>query len=261
VEHSQPEQLALAALREPLPADDAAHLASCEQCRAEVASLQRGVDALAIPEFAAQGASVAPPPHVWAAIAAATGVTASPSVGPVAATPPVGTPPAAPSPLAAARPLPRDPATAGQDKVRELRPRRTRLLLAAAAVAVVAAGAGAVALNRDDTVTLASTDLAPLDSSRATGTASVVEEDDGTRMLRIELDAPAAKDGFYEAWLADPSAVGMISMGNVSPGTTSLPVPDGLDLADWPTVEISVGPVDGDPTHSGVSLVRGALDT
>jgi hypothetical protein len=254
--HPMPEQLALAALREPLPAEDAAHLASCAECRAEVASLRRGVDALAIPEFASQGASVAPPPRVWAAIAAATGVTASPSVDPT-----VGTQPAAATPLAAAPPLPPDPAPAEHDNVRVLRPRRTRLLLAAAAVAVVAAGAGAIALNRDDTVTLASTDLAPLDSSRATGTASVVEADDGTRMLRIELDAPAAKDGLYEAWLADPSAVRMISMGNVSPGTTSLPVPDGVDLADWPTVEISVEPLDGDPNHSGVSLVRGALDT
>jgi hypothetical protein len=248
-QHPAPEQLALAALREPLPADDAAHLASCEECRAEVASLRRGVDALAIPEFATQGASVAPPPRVWAAIAAATGVSATPSATP-----------AAPA-LTAAPPLPSDPVPIEEDNVRVLRPRRTRLLLAAAAVAVVAAGAGAIALNRDDTVTLASTDLSPLDSSRATGTASVVEEGDGSRVLRIELDAPAAKDGFYEAWLADSSAVGMISMGNVHPGTTSLPVPDGIDLADWPTVEISVEPVDGDPDHSGVSLVRGALDT
>jgi hypothetical protein len=251
-QHSTPDELALAALREPLPTDVAAHLAFCEECRSEVASLRRGVDALAIPEFAAQGASVAPPPGVWAAIAAATGVSVSPSV---AATPSAATP------LAAAPPMPREPAPVEDDNVRVLRPRRTRLLVAAAAVAVVAAGAGAIALNRDDTVTLASTDLAPLDSSGATGTASVVEEHDGTRMLRIVLDAPAAKDGFYEAWLADSSAVGMISMGNVAPGTTSLPVPAGLDLADWPTVEISVEPVDGDPKHSGVSLVRGALPT
>jgi hypothetical protein len=53
----------------------------------------------------------------------------------------------------------------------------------------------------------------------------------------------------------------MIAMGSVRPGTTTLPVPDTIDLADWPTVEISVEPVDGDPGHSGVSLVRGALDT
>src|SRR5919107_3239797 len=65
VEHCTPEQLALAALREPLPAEDAAHLAACAECRAEVASLQRAVDALAVPQLAAPGASVAPPPSVW----------------------------------------------------------------------------------------------------------------------------------------------------------------------------------------------------
>jgi anti-sigma-K factor RskA len=126
-------------------------------------------------------------------------------------------------------------------------------------VAVGAAGAGAIALNRDDDVVVASTSLDPLESADVSGTASVVEED-GVRVLRIELDAPAAEDAFYEAWLADESSSGMIAMGSVRPGTTTtLPVPDGIDLADWPTVEISVEPVDGDPGHSGVSLVRGAL--
>jgi hypothetical protein len=37
-------------------------------------------------------------------------------------------------------------------------------------------------------------------------------------------------------------------------------VPAALDLAKFPTVEISVEPLDGQPGHSGVSLVRGELD-
>src|SRR4029450_8434019 len=78
VQHCTPEQLALAALREPLPPADAAHLADCESCRAEVASLQRARDVLAGPQLAAPGAAVPPPPPVWAAIAAATGVSAVP---------------------------------------------------------------------------------------------------------------------------------------------------------------------------------------
>ena len=244
MEHCEPEQLALAALGEPLPSDDAAHLASCETCRAEVTSLRRGVDLLAVPEFAASGPSIPPPAHVWEAIAAATGMDVSPASVP--AEPAV---PAVP------------PAPAIGDNVRQLHPRRTRLLLAAAAVVVVAAGAGAIALNRDDQVTLASTSLAPMGQDHAGGTASVVKESDGSRVLRIDLKAPAAKGAFYEAWLADASAVGMVPMGTVRPGTTSLPVPDGLKLSDWPTVEISVEPVDGDPAHSGVSLARGKLGT
>jgi hypothetical protein len=243
VEHCAPEQLALAALREPLPVDDAAHLASCEQCRAEVASLRRGVDVLAVPEFAAHGSPEAPPPRVWDAIAAATGVSASPAG--VSAEPPLAV---VPPPVI-------------DDNVRVLHPRRTRLLLAAAAVVVVAAGAGAIAMNRDDAITLASTTLAPLEAARASGTATVVEEDDGSRFLRVDLEAADPDGGYYEAWLADESAVGMVSMGSVRPGTTSLPVPDDLDLGEFPLVEISVEPLDGDPGHSTVSLVRGELDT
>ena len=242
-----PEQLALAALREPLPADDAAHLADCPQCQAEVVSLQRGVDALTVPEFATAGAPLAPPPRVWDAIAAATGVSVSPSSSPALVSVP-------------SRPEPTAP-PAAEDNVRELRPRRGRLLLAAAAVAVVAAGAGAIALNGDDEVPLASTPLEPLAATEASGTATVVEDEDGSRWLRIELEAPDADGAYYEAWLADASAVGMVGMGSVHPGTTTLPVPEELDLSEWPTVEISVEPLDGDPGHSGTSLVRGALET
>ena len=79
--HCTPEQLALAALREPLPETDTDHLDACAECRAEVASLQRGVDALAVPELAAPRTPVAPPPSVWAGIAAATGVSAALDAG------------------------------------------------------------------------------------------------------------------------------------------------------------------------------------
>jgi anti-sigma-K factor RskA len=110
-------------------------------------------------------------------------------------------------------------------------------------------------------VVLASTPLSTLDTGRQEGTASVVEQGDGTRVLRIQLRTPPPQDGYYEAWLADASAKGMVSMGSVRPGTTSLPVPDDLKLTDWPTVEVSVEPLNGDPAHSGVSLVRGQLES
>ena len=34
----------------------------------------------------------------------------------------------------------------------------------------------------------------------------------------------------------------------------------GLDLTEFPLLDISVEPLDGDPTHSGVSVARGDLD-
>ena len=37
-------------------------------------------------------------------------------------------------------------------------------------------------------------------------------------------------------------------------------VPDGLDLAEFPVVDVSEEHFDGDPSHSGDSVVRGPLD-
>jgi hypothetical protein len=241
VQHCTPEQLALAALREPLPADDTAHLASCAECRAEVAALQRTVDALAVPEFAAAGASVPPPPRVWDAIAAATGVSASPVLPAL----PVsnGDPPPA--------------------QVLPFRARRRPLLLAAAAVvvgAVVGAGAVAIVQARDHAgQAVEAVALDPLADNDASGRASVVVHDDGSRMLQVDLDAPELNGAYYEVWLIDRSVVGMFPLGVVRPGAQTLELPAGLNLADFPLVDVSVEPLDGNPTHSGVSVVRGEL--
>jgi Anti-sigma-K factor rskA len=241
VQHCTPEQLALAALREPLPADDAAHLAGCERCRAEVASLQRAVDAVAVPQLAAPGPSVPPPPRVWEAIAAATGVSATPSSVPAPEEPPA--------------------------QVAEVLPFRSRrrpvLLVAAAVVAGAAVGAGAVAVlsDRDDGEAVTAVALDPLADNDASGQAEVVVRDDGTRVVEVDLDAPALDDGYYELWLIDREVVGMVPLGVVSPGSQTFELPADLDLGQFPLVDVSVEPLDGDPTHSGVSVARGELDT
>ena len=231
--HSTPEQLALAALGEPLPAADAAHLAGCAQCAAEVASLRRPVDVLAVPELSGTAPDVAPPPQVWTAIAAATGVSAAP-------------------PSAGADVVPLRP-----------RPSRTRWLTVAAAVLVGGVvGGGAVAVTRDDDggsgAVVASAALDPLPAEDASGRAEV-RDADGVRSLQVDLDAPALPDGYYEVWLLQPDAVRMVPVGVVHRGDTVLPLPDGLDLGAYPVVDVSVEPMDGDPTHSGVSVARGSL--
>jgi anti-sigma-K factor RskA len=230
--HCDPDQLALAALSEPLPDADAAHLASCAQCQAEVASLRRPVDVLRVPSLSAGGEEVPPPPGVWDAIAAATGAATAPR------------PEAPPAEVLPLRP----------------RPNRTRWLTLAAAVLVGGVvGAGAVALTRDDGgAVVASTALDPLDAPDASGSAEVRQRD-GTRSLQVDLDAPALSSGYYEVWLLQPDAVRMVPVGVVHRGDTVLPLPDGLDLEDYPLVDVSVEPMDGDPTHSGVSVARGTL--
>jgi hypothetical protein len=243
VPHCTPEQLALAALREPLPAPDAAHLAGCAQCAREVASLRRSVDALAVPQLAAPTAPVPPPPSVWEAIAAQTGVTARPRPE-VVASPLIPAPEPPPAPVV---PLPRR--------------RKTLLVAAAAAVVAAAAGTSAVVLtSRDGATVVAATPLDPLDDAPASGSAQVVERD-GQRLLEVRLTAAAPDDGFYEVWLIDERVEGMYSLGVVREGTTDLPVPAGVDLTEYPIVDVSVEPLDGDPTHSGVSVARGVLES
>jgi hypothetical protein len=249
VQHCTPEQLALAAPREPLPAEDATHLASCEVCRAEVRSLQRSVDAVAVPQLAAPGAPVAPPPAVWEAIAAATGVSATPR------------PDAVPAPAAVAG----AGAPPAQDAdVLPFRSRRRPLLLVAAALvagAVVGAGAVAVVQSGDDGEPVTAVALDPLADNDASGRAEVVVRDDGSRVVEVELDAPALDDEYYEIWLIDRDVVGMVPLGVVAPGTQTVELPAELDLAEFPLVDVSVEPLDGDPTHSGVSVARGELDS
>jgi hypothetical protein len=251
VQHCTPEQLALAALREPLPAEDAAHLASCDRCRAEVRSLQRSVDAVAVPQLAAPRAPVTPPPGVWEAIAAATGVSATPR------------PDRALAPAEAAVAEPPAPPAGGAD-VLPFRSRRHPLLLVAAALVVGAAvGAGAVAVvqSGDDGKPVTTVALDPLADNDASGRAEVVVRKDGSRVVEVQLDAPALTDEYYEIWLIDRDVVGMVPLGVVRPGTQTYELPDDLDLGEFPLVDVSVEPLDGDPTHSGVSVARGELDS
>ena len=247
MEHCTPEQLALAALREPLPAEDTAHLESCAECRVEVASLRRAAELLAVPEFAAPGPSVAPPPAVWASIAAATGVSAAPRPDRMAAPTPV-------------------PPAAEPTNVVPLRRRRgpsTWLIGVAAAVAGAVIGGGAVAVLQgdDDGASIAAAALDPLENADASGSARVVEREDGTRVLEVDLRAPALDGAYYEVWLLEPDVSGLVPLGTTQAGTTVFEIPAGLDLEEFPVVDVSVEPLDGDPAHSGDSVVRGVLES
>lgn len=252
MQHCTPEQIALAALHEELPAADAAHLGACAACRAEVASLQRAVDTLSVPSMAASGPAVPPPARVWEAIAAATGASTSPRPEAVLA----GAPPAA--------------ADQADDAVAEVvplrragRPSRRWLAVAAALVVGGAVGAGAVAVTRgqDDGVLIAETALAPLDDDGSSGRAEVRDKPGTGRVLEVDLDAPELEDGYYEVWLLQPDAQRMVQVGVVHRGATVLPLPNGIDLGAYPLVDVSVEPLDGVPTHSGVSVARGELET
>jgi len=137
------------------------------------------------------------------------------------------------------------------------------LLVAAAVVAGAVVGAGAVAVVQggDDGEPVTAVALDPLADNDASGRAEVVQLDDGSRVVQVQLDAPALDAEYYELWLIDRDVVGMVPLGVVRPGTQTVELPADLDLGEFPLVDVSVEPLDGDPTHSGNSVARGELDS
>jgi Anti-sigma-K factor rskA len=211
-----------------------------------------------------------PPAAVWEAIAARTG-------SPRPSGPPVSGPGGAPEGAAASptlRPVEggrhEDRATApGPDAPRPpaaTRPLRRPWGLAAAAAAlvlVVAVGAVTFARRDDDGdgSVVASAELEPL-PDEPTGSATPVRADlvDDQGRLQLDLsigDLPAA-DGYFEVWLIDTNVEGMVSLGPAR-ADGRYAVPSDVDPGQFPIVDVSIEPPDGDPTHSGVSVLRGTL--
>jgi hypothetical protein len=144
-------------------------------------------------------------------------------------------------------------------------PLRGRRLLAMAAVVVLIAAVAATVISVVDTpgdraTTVASVQLEPLTDVEP-AEARLVERD-----RRLHLDLPLLEDdlpptpGYYEVWLLDEAIEGMISLGPLRADGT-YDVPANVDHRAYPTIDISREPDDGDPTHSGDSILRGTLDT
>lgn len=128
------------------------------------------------------------------------------------------------------------------------------LVLVALAVAVV--GIATVATG-DDPEQVAVAELELLLEAEATGAATLVQRDDA---LVLELDVAGLDDidGYYEVWLLTPAVDGLVSLGPLrSDGRYELP--SGLDHNEYAVVDISIEPHDGDPAHSGNSILRGEL--
>ena len=148
---------------------------------------------------------------------------------------------------------------------RPLRSGRWRIVLTAAA-AVVALVGGFLALSGradgPEQRTIASAQLSSdgLDSAPPghTGKATVIETG-STDIIKVDVGDLAPTSGEYlEVWLIKADLSGLVSLGTVrDDGEYELPA--GLSLADYPIVDISTEPHDGDPGHSGLSLLRGQL--
>lgn len=253
--HIDPDAVALAALGEPLDADDRAHLASCADCAREVASLAATV---AVGRAATDEHPVPPPDAVWERVRDELGL----SPGLLSGVPGV---PGLPDASDASAPVAAEPAAATPVPAPESRRSRTRWVLAAAAAGLVVGGVGGglvvAGLQRADSEqVLAEAQLDALPGWSATGDAVVEEDADGRRTLVVRL-AGAEGDGFREVWLLDREATRLVGLGVLDGDEGRFTIPVGLDLDDFAVVDVSAEPFDGDPAHSGDSILRGELST
>ena len=88
--------------------------------------------------------------------------------------------------------------------------------------------------------------------------ATQIVEEDGERRLELQVDGLPAGDGFYEVWLLRPDLEGLQPLGTTD-GRGDFIVPDELDLSTYLVVDVSREPLDGNPAHSGQSVLRGEL--
>lgn len=229
--HVDPDQLALVALGErAMTADVNAHLASCDSCRAYVDELRLPVDAA---RDAGPMPLEQPPAHVWTAIAGELSLDQDQTVTPI---------------------------------MHARRARRWWTSLAAAAAVGIVGGVGATLAvqqfgDESGDEVVARAELEPLPTWDATGDAEVIVQPDGSRQLRVDMElASDQPDGFREVWLLTPDVSRMVSLGELDGDTGTVPIPSWVDLDDYAVVDISLEPFDGQPAHSGDSIVRGPLE-
>ena len=116
--------------------------------------------------------------------------------------------------------------------------------------------AGAQRVVRRRATVVATGELEPLGDA-GEGKPSSIERD-GSLQLRLSTSGLDAGDGFLEVWVINSDVTQLVSLGPLrSDGIYELP--PGLDPASFPIVDVSVEPIDGDPTHSGDSVLRGQL--
>ena len=134
--------------------------------------------------------------------------------------------------------------------------------LAASIALVLVVGAGVwIGFGRLAPTPIATAALEAFPSHpEAVGTAEVEEARDGTRTLIVTLEGEAQADDYREVWLIRNDGAALISVGVLEGTSGSFPIPDGVDLSEYDLVDISFEPIDGDPAHSGDSIVRGQLE-
>jgi hypothetical protein len=280
MEHLDAELLSLLALGEPLgTATDADHLASCPECSETLKGLQHAVHIATLDP--ADINLEEPGSQTWAAIHQALGLSPTLATDPLSQHTGPRVPPGTPAirPVTAESPLKHG--NGPEAAPTQLRPgakdrhARPRLWIAAAAAGIVlgtaagwtAAGVlghtGAPAPTATQSgptaVVLAQTSLTPLPTHTGSGEAQVKQLPDGTRQLVIRLSNDHIA-GFRGVWVGTTDLSGMVSLGVLANESGTFAIPAGIDLAQYPIVDISDQPYNGNPAHSADSIARGKLN-
>lgn len=290
--HVDPEVLALLALGEQIALpEDSVHLSECDLCRREIEVLSRA--AMVGRSTFDAGELLEPPSSVWDRISEELALTMEPSGAPLAASA-IDLDNIEPSDSLSQKRAERDrlvmeativadPANSSDNteaadpadtanvltraNVQPLEQRRRRpwigVVAAAAAVALVAsAGAALWSTLRpaEQPTILASATLDAFPEwPDSTGEAKLEQLPDGTRVINVNFDAPTSGGGYRELWLITTDATALVSLGIIEGTSGQFTVPDGLDISNYDLVDISEEQFDGNPGHSGDSIVRGQL--
>lgn len=195
----------------------------------------------------ADGRLEEPPASVWAGIEAALADEAAPGLQAVSDTDDSA-----------------DAADGAGGSTGATRPRRPFYLAVAAAALAVAGVGGGILLSGSDDDELVEVAMADIvnDGLPVTDDAlgeAVLLEDDGRYVLEIDVEALDTESGYLELWVINSDVTDMHSLGRVD-GDGRFELPEGVDPADFPVVDISIEQDDGDATHSGQSVLRGILD-
>ncbi len=247
---------------EDVPAAVREHVASCTACTTEVEALRETAEMLArITPAEADSPLTEPPARVWAAVEAETRPAGTVHTTRLAS-------PTRPGPGPAGGPGPS---------------RRPWLLVAAAVVAGVLvggagdrllAGSGEPAPTATSTPgstgttsstagpsVLARIPLTQVDGQATLGDAVLLRDGDVTE-LRVDTSAPPGAPpggGYREVWLLNVDGERMVAVGVLAGRTETFAVPRGLLRRGYRVVDVSSEPADGNPAHSGDSIMRGTL--
>jgi anti-sigma-K factor RskA len=140
--------------------------------------------------------------------------------------------------------------------------RRSRWLPAvavAAAAAVVAVVVGVTITDDGDDIERQEVELASLPGFGGSEGSATLEVEDGDRRLAVHLSGVEVPTGSHlELWLLDPTVTDLVPLGEIT-GDGPHELPPDVDLGHTPIVDVSLEPDDGDPSHSGVSVLRGEV--